>query len=110
MFACLAAGGKLHEICFGRYYCKENDSDFVRLMNFDRNDECVATICLDEELDDHTKELMQDEAEMFGTVLSAECRWERLYGGNGCGPGGAMKRMASSLFKASLVVATMGIM
>ena len=39
--ASLAGGGKLHEISGGRLYCKEIDSDFVRLMNFYRYHEAV---------------------------------------------------------------------
>lgn len=43
-------------------------------MNFDRYDKYVATICLDDELDDHDSELTQNDAKFFGAVLNAECK------------------------------------
>lgn len=79
--ACLAAGGKLFAIDeVGRYYCTETgDSDFVRLLNLKGHDECVATICQEEELEENYEELTQNDADFFSQLVLAECNWEEEF-------------------------------
>ena len=77
--ACAAAEGKLYAMDEDRFYCDEKETKYVRLLNYVGHKECVATVCEDEELKKHRADLVANDAEFFGEVHEAKCKWEDEY-------------------------------
>ena len=74
---CEDVGGRSFTTCHQRFHCREgSNTDFVYLINVPRNCECVAVICSDNEMEQHDSILFQENEELFGEFLHAECKFQ----------------------------------